>query len=371
MPIFKDSSTSLAIRSVFKTDSFTKLSVWSIVFSVIGAFVFSLIQYCFTDGSKLLDVFVNTMSNHYVLFMVVIAFFPVWRITVRLVWEKSLRWKITILRRYANMARVAGLCNLLEDMGSCSQSEVDRFKCDVQKSCKSRNEISIISATGFSTFGRPESLLQDTLESIRERINVFLLDPDITCDATRLRAVCRSDITREEVRKDIVESISYLKKIKDTKQIEVNVYLYKCYPSIGVISSGEYVWTQFYGKGEHVDKSPVYGFRAKEPKAEPQNLYCFFDGYVKGMRFSNSATPMPLNESVRLIDWDDFLYPGDINVDVDNIKPCRRTSGYACRRGYDASSAVRQFEGVRRLKDRRGLGKDVVELMGECLAWGT
>ncbi len=256
----------------------------------------------------------------------------------------------------SRMAKLAGLVDVLQF--SPVETRNLEFRKNLRDQCRNQRNITILCSTGRSIFGSEESLLGDTLASIKNTVTVFLLNPSISSEGALARAESRK-MPHEELRANIIESISYLKNLQ-SYNLNVKIYLYSHYPDFGIIQIQDFVWVQSYDSQSELTASPTYGFQKLGDGKGLQNMYCFFDNYL--IRLCQRVKLKKQNElykSVQLIEnIDEWRYPGDLakseNLSVKNIYPCARVSGVQCRRNI-APSNSETYEDKRNpyISDRR------------------
>ncbi|MEJ2419095.1 MAG: hypothetical protein P8Y45_19640 [Exilibacterium sp.] len=173
--------------------------------------------------------------------------------------------------------------------------------------------------------------------------------------------------SRNELRNNIVKSISYIKNIKKTYPwLQVKIYLYNFPPNFGIICSGNSVWVQYYGNRSNINSSPVFGFQKTSVSHDPEGLYCFFNEFVDNQQVNYDNSHQSLNGSIKPIqDLDSWRYPGDLrDLMIDNIQPCNRKSGIACRRHSNCTNQeISKNHRLVGLKDRRGFDVNVLKFI--------
>ncbi len=84
------------------------------------------------------------------------------------------------------------------------------------------------------------------------------------------------NLSSEEYRKQIEESIKFLKKLQ-TQGKKVEIKLYNNYPFWKFIILDRYIWIQQYPKNKHVQDSPCYAFfRLEKGEKGEKCLYSYF-----------------------------------------------------------------------------------------------
>jgi hypothetical protein len=119
------------------------------------------------------------------------------------------------------------------------------------------SDLRIMGASGWRTFGAPNSPLHETVNNYPGAIHVLLMDPEnphLLERANSLDARIDSYVT------EIGQSINYLKTLKRNGNRDITLKLYKQPPIWKMIVTGSFLWLQHYKQGQHVHDMPVYGF---------------------------------------------------------------------------------------------------------------
>ena len=338
-----------------KKKSFINSALFSIGCSLVATFISSWVS-TIVGG----ETFLNSIESHLKHNAVVyITGIPITTLIGGVLFSYAIPG-LRKLENFANMARTAGFTTILKSLENDEQA-ASQYKSDLREKCENQEEISIICTTGFSIFSTDNSLLGDTLQTIKRRINVFLLDPSIGCETTKIRAASIGK-DRNELRKNIVNSISYLKQLSKNPHVQIKVYLYNFYPNFGIVSCGNNLWVQCYGEKNHIDRSPIIEFSKLEASENPRGVHCFFNSFIHSLLLTSDLSSQPLNPSIQLIeDLNTWQYPGDLqnSVSINNIEPCKRISGIPCRRMLPSVSLPGKKERI--VKDRRGLDPAILD----------
>lgn len=120
-------------------------------------------------------------------------------------------------------------------------------------------DLRIMGATGWNTFGHSEAPLYKLLEQFNGEVKILLIDPDPTSPALIQRAH-ETNKTPEHYAKEVRDTLSRLKDLKQNKGRNVSVKLYRQTPIWKMVISNDFMWLQHYCKNKDVDNSPVYTF---------------------------------------------------------------------------------------------------------------
>lgn len=127
----------------------------------------------------------------------------------------------------------------------------------------------ILGATGWHTFGKKNSPLNDCLKNYTGHVRVLLIDP--ACLAAKQRAASINQNFRE-YQKEINGTLSFCTRLAEQgKSIEVRTYDQP--PTWKLIITGTSLWVQHYRHSAHVDHSAVI---TMYPTQEQQGLYDAF-----------------------------------------------------------------------------------------------
>jgi hypothetical protein len=169
--------------------------------------------------------------------------------------------------KLAGMARDAGLAGL--SMGGYQKKS--RLIKERQGSAK---ELMLMGSTGYLTFAAPEGDLHQAIQRSREA-KILLLDPSSEGAKKRAVSLADSSIAPSGFRKQIEESIVFLKKLRASKR-QVRLKLYQDVPLFKIGIVGDYIYMRHYHAGRDVREMPEYVFRNSQ---EPGNLYLPFYQY--------------------------------------------------------------------------------------------
>lgn len=137
-------------------------------------------------------------------------------------------------------------------------------KRDDWKTCVARirghraKDLRIMGATGWATFGAPESPLYKLLDEFDGEIKVLLMKADPSLSALVQRAK-ETGYKPDDYALEIRRSIDRLRQLKGKGK---NISL-KCYTQMPVwkmLISNDYMWLQHYRNSRNVDDTPVYVF---------------------------------------------------------------------------------------------------------------
>ena len=184
-------------------------------------------------------------------------------------------------RRLSNMARAAGLIYTTPTRGFLARKRIKKLK---ERQGIARN-IMILGSTGFRTFVDPAGELHHVIQNCREA-RIMLLNPDSEGAAVRAKSILNPDITPESLKKQIKESIHFLKGLK-ALQRNIQLRLYSDPPFLKLSILGDYLWVQHYHAGLDVQTMPKFVFKHDQ---NPGSLYVPFYEYFF-MRWNHPDLP--------------------------------------------------------------------------------
>lgn len=158
------------------------------------------------------------------------------------------------------------------------------------ESCKAKiladhpNELRILGATGWETFGRPGSPLHDVVQSFRGEIRILLIKPK--CNAFKVRARALG-VKERDYEREIKNSIALCEQLRDRGK-SIVVKLYEQTPIWKMIFTDKYMWLQCYKPDQHVDNTPVYTLFAND--SETSLYFPLIDVFRKRWDYDNNET---------------------------------------------------------------------------------
>lgn len=163
-------------------------------------------------------------------------------------------------------------------------------------------DIKILGATGYATFGEPNSFLHESISNASGDISIVLLDPEVTNQGAQRRA--RSlGVDFGDYRREIVRSIEVVKDLNKRGR-RVYLYFYHHLPQWKLYLTEDKVLVQFYEQDRHVADCPIFGFRKFRDRST-HNFYDYFsDAYSRLCR--------RLDERGHLVDLNAWKPPSDI-----------------------------------------------------------
>lgn len=169
---------------------------------------------------------------------------------------------ISIIKFFLHYKTILKLSSIAKSSGlyffkhNCSQKERVQSQNLQTKNAKTCNLIYILGTTGWETFGDTNSPLHNALSKCKET-KIILLEPLSDIIKERAKSL---NISVNNYKKEIYDSVKYLKKLKDIDGVQVELKMYKRKPLWKYIILGEYVWIQQYPKDRRVQSSPCYAF---------------------------------------------------------------------------------------------------------------
>jgi len=128
----------------------------------------------------------------------------------------------------------------------------EKFLKEKSKGC---NTITIFGASGWETFGGPNSPLNEALKTCQE-VRILLVHP--LSNGVTKRAIDLG-MTIDTYRSEIYQSINFLKWLR-LQGCHIELKMYESYPLWKLILLEHYTWIQQYPPDEHVKNSPCYAF---------------------------------------------------------------------------------------------------------------
>jgi hypothetical protein len=179
-------------------------------------------------------------------------------------------WRGLKEKSLSKMARGAGLVFVTPTGGFSGRRRVRKLK---EKKGYAR-DVMIIGSTGFRTFASPEGDLHNVVQNCRE-LKVMLLDPFGDGARERARAINSVDITPENFRSQILETIDFLRGLRAMGR-NIRLKLYSDMPLLKLAILGDYISVQHYHTGLDVRSMPEYVFYHGQ---NPGSLYTYFYQY--------------------------------------------------------------------------------------------
>jgi len=158
-------------------------------------------------------------------------------------------------RRITKMAKSVGLVQAMNLKGMFAQRRMKKMK----KKLGFARELMIIGSSGCRTFVDPEGDLHEALQNCREA-KIMLLNPFKEGAITRARGIPDPEVTPEIIRKQIMQSIDFLKGLRAVQK-EVKLKLYPDLPLLKLAIIGDYAFLQHYHTGMNVRQMPEYVFK--------------------------------------------------------------------------------------------------------------
>ena len=265
---FLKRSSTLTIRRVYR--NIKKGWGWlihaaaTVLAAVIVIYTFRLIENWQSPSVlRVIEAVEETMNSH--------RSFVVIEFILMILMACLIFWFIFVLRnlRLAKMAKGVGL---FVYRPNASPGAVKKSEAFLKKESGGCREIFIRAATGWRTFGDPESPLHRAVKTSRS-VRIILSYPLSEAIADRA-----NDLERDlnEYREEIYESIEYLATVRRQSRTpeEIILKMYDTYPLWRYLIVDNCVWVQQYPRDEDVRNTPYYGFEGK-PRTE--NIITVFD----------------------------------------------------------------------------------------------
>lgn len=122
-------------------------------------------------------------------------------------------------------------------------------------------DLMIIGSTGFRTFAAPEGELHHAVRNCR-KAKILLLNPFGEGAIARARSIPDPEITPEVIQDQILESINFLKELKDGQK-NIRLKLYPDMPLLKLAILGDHAFLRHYHAGLNISKMPEYVFSSK------------------------------------------------------------------------------------------------------------
>jgi len=167
-------------------------------------------------------------------------------------------------RRFAKMARGAGMAYFFSTRGPLSQRKIKRLK----KTQGFARDVMVISSTGFRTFVDRRGDLHEVLQGCREA-KIMLLNPYSRGAKARAQSILDPYVTAENFKEQIRRSIEFLKGLKAIRK-NIKLKLYADIPFLKLTILGDYIWMKHYHPGLDVHSMPEY---VLEHEQNPGSLY--------------------------------------------------------------------------------------------------
>ena len=167
-------------------------------------------------------------------------------------------------RRFAAMARQAGMLDVTSGAGFFARRRIKRWK---ERRGFGR-DLMLMGSTGFRTFVDPNGDFHCVLLSCREA-KIMLLDPESEGARARAKTVLGPGAAEEDFREQIGKTIAFLKGLREAQR-SIKLKLYQDPPFLKLAILGDYLWMQYYHTSLDVQMMPEYVFRHDQ---QPGNLY--------------------------------------------------------------------------------------------------
>jgi hypothetical protein len=192
-------------------------------------------------------------------------------------------------KRYAEMLEGVGLREFSYH-NSDEQRHLDWKRC-VDEITKTRpNVLCILGATGWETFGSPQSPMHELLKNYQGSVFILLLKPGSSGFKRRITELNKNE---DLFKSQIDDSISYCKELVNRHKKSIEVRLYVDEPIWKMIFSDRYLWLQYYDPDDDVDNTPVYTLQTRDSTTASSLYYPLVRVFRRRWNDSTSE-PIPL-----------------------------------------------------------------------------
>ncbi len=171
-------------------------------------------------------------------------------------------------KQYAYMLEGIGLREFSShDCDEKKRQDWDRCVSEIQGTRPTR--ICILGASGWETFGSPQSPMHILLRDFEGSISILLMKPGSYGFKKRTAELNKNE---EAYRKEIADSIDYCRSLVVKYKKSIDIRLYEDEPIWKMIFSDRYLWLQYYDPKDDVDNTPVYTLQTRA-QATDSSLY--------------------------------------------------------------------------------------------------
>jgi len=240
-------------------------------------------------------------------------------------------------RNLAKVARGAGLVSFFPKRGRRAQSRIRKLK----ERYGTGRTVMVIGSSGYGTFIDQVGDLSTVLGKC-VGAKILLVNPYSQAASTRIRALAHPDLTLENFREEVRQSIELLKRLKAIGKA-VKLKLYSDPPLIKLVILGDYLWLQHYHTDLDIQKMPEY---VLQHNLKGHGLYTLYYQYFV-QRWE--STEIPEYD----LDTDELVYRGNTGGEVRRVRFGPEEASEGARQGVedhgltpDASTAKspRQFD---------------------------
>lgn len=139
------------------------------------------------------------------------------------------------------------------------EKKTDWKSCNAKIRANKAIDLRIMGSTGWNTFGHHQSPLYQLIEQFQGEIKILLMNPDPALP-TLIQRAAETNKTPAQYAKEINDSITRLKLLKQQKGRNISLKLYDQIPIWKMLISNDYMWLQHYSKNMNVEDTPVYTF---------------------------------------------------------------------------------------------------------------
>lgn len=306
MNIFKKWKSKLGTQGVTKYGF-----IFSVIGSLIASIIFSLVETFLANRQNYFEnILENINSINFLLFFMLITLLILTLSIFTQVYRREIYPKLA----RANTAEHCGI-EYVTFLGETQTLKIDESNDETRSilekqilyskivnSAENGDEITILAASGASIFGEKGTILGDNLRSIKQRINVYLLDPGSSAKAAKARAK-QLNMDQNEYRNQIIKSIEYLRELaKEKEYIDLKLYLYDFLPQFGIIKSDQLMWVFYFSMSSQGKPSTIFTLNKSNQSDYPKKLHCFLSEYLSNLCHSSRGNDQPINKSVCLVE---------------------------------------------------------------------
>lgn len=258
------------------------LYVWP-AFGLLGwllkSYVWPLILHLFGQESGPIGEYAATHPLRFVAFLLTLVLIGVLVKVWLLINPILLREK-----RYAQMLAGAGLREFgLHDTEA--RRELDWGRCVDEIESTRPSRLCILGATGWETFGSPQSPIHEVVKQFDGPIQILLIKPQSGGFLKRTSELNRNPVNYA---KEIRDSVAYCRELVSHYKKQIEVRLYEDEPIWKMIFSDRYLWLQYYDPKKDVDQTPVYTFQTRAHESDSSLYYPLYRVFQK--RWTDSRT---------------------------------------------------------------------------------
>ncbi|MDD2776933.1 MAG: hypothetical protein PHU06_13335 [Gallionella sp.] len=163
-------------------------------------------------------------------------------------------------KQYGAMIEGIGLHEFSHHADEVSKKN-DWDKCVKEIEKSKSNFLHILGATGWETFGSPQSPLHKLLIKFDGQIRILLIKEGGEGFKHRTSVLHHNE---EDYKREIIDTIAFCKKLKVDYGKEIEVRQYVEAPIWKMIQTDRYLWLQYYDPSNDVENTPVYTLQTRD-----------------------------------------------------------------------------------------------------------